>query len=55
MAGIFLAAARHAAEHNVLEPAAEAEPAHECLAAYVRPLLGELDPDGEARPRALVP
>jgi hypothetical protein len=54
-AGVFLAAARHAAEHNALEPAGEAELARECLAAYVRPLLGELDPDDEARLRALVP
>jgi hypothetical protein len=54
-AGVFIAAARHAAERNAIEPAAEAELARELLAAYVRPLLGELDPDAEARLRALVP
>jgi dynein-related subfamily AAA family protein len=54
-AGVFVAAARHAAERNALEPAGEGELARECLATYVRPLLGELDPDGEARLRALVP
>jgi hypothetical protein len=54
-AGVFVAAARHAAERNALEPAGEAELARELLDAYVRPLLGELDPDAEARLRALVP
>ena len=53
--GVFVAAARHAAERNALEPAGEAELARELLDAYVRPLLGELDPDAEARLRALVP
>ena len=54
--GVFVAAARHAAERNALEPAGEAELARELLDAYVRPLLGELDPDAEAlpaRPRSL--
>jgi hypothetical protein len=54
-AGVFVAAARHAAERNALEQAGEAELARELLDAYVRPLLGELDPDAEARLRALVP
>jgi hypothetical protein len=54
-AGVFVAAARHAAERNALEPVGEAELARELLGAYVRPLLGELDPDAEARLRALVP
>jgi MoxR-like ATPase len=54
-AGVFVAAARHAAERNALEQAGEAELARELLDAYVRPLLGELDSDAEARLRALVP
>ena len=54
-AGVFVAAARHGAARNAIEPAGEAELARELLDAYVRPLLGELDPDAEARLRALVP
>ena len=54
-AGIFVAAARHAAERNALAPAGEGELARECLRAYVLPLLGELDPDEETRLRALAP
>lgn len=52
--GPFLAAARHAAERNAVEPAAEEHLAAECLAIYIRPLLGPLDEAGEARLRALV-
>jgi hypothetical protein len=52
--GPFLAAARHAAERNAIEPAAEEQLAAECLAVYIRPLLGPLDDAGEARLRALV-
>jgi hypothetical protein len=54
-AGVFVAAARHGAERNAIEPAGEAELARELLDAYVRPVLGDLDPDAEARLRALVP
>jgi hypothetical protein len=36
-AGVFIDAARHAAERNALAPASEDELADECLAAYITP------------------
>jgi hypothetical protein len=43
-AGVFLDAARHAAERNALSPAPEAELARECFAAYIAPHL-QAEPD----------
>ncbi len=48
-AGVFLDAARHAAERNALAPADERELARECLAAYFGPHLRGLDPAAQAR------
>jgi hypothetical protein len=46
--GVFLAAARHAAERNAVSPADEATLAREAYAAYVAPLVGEVA-DGRLR------
>jgi hypothetical protein len=40
-AGVFLAAARHAAERNAIAPADAATLAREAYAAYIAPLLGD--------------
>ena len=53
-AGPFLAAARHAAERRAAAPADEATLAREVHAAYLAPLLGELDGAGQARVQALL-
>ncbi len=53
-AGVFLAAARHAAARNAAAPADEATLAREAFAAYFAPLLGDLDEDGEGRVRKLL-
>ena len=49
-AGLFLAAARHAAERNRDEPADERTLAREVLTAYLSPLLDE---DARARAQQL--
>jgi hypothetical protein len=53
-AGPFLAAARHAADRRAAAPADEATLAREVHAAYLAPLLGELDGAGQARVQALL-
>jgi hypothetical protein len=53
-AGVFLAAARHAAARAAAAPADELTLAREAFAAYVAPLLGDLDDDGERRVRELL-
>jgi hypothetical protein len=50
-AGVFLDAARHAAARQAAVPTDESTLARELYAAYVAPLLGELDEDGERRVR----
>jgi MoxR-like ATPase len=53
-AGPFLAAARHAAERRATARADEAILARELHAAYLAPLLGDLDSAGQARVRELL-
>ena len=53
-AGVFLDAARHAAERNAIEPADERTLAREAYAAYVEPLLGGLDDRGQDRLKELL-
>jgi MoxR-like ATPase len=48
-AGVFVAAAAHAAERNAIEPADERTLARETYSAYVEPLLGGLDDRGQDR------
>ena len=50
-AGVFLDAARHAAARQAAAPTDEATLAREAYAAYVAPLVGDLDEDGERRVR----
>jgi hypothetical protein len=53
-AGVFGDAARHAAERNAIEPADEATLAREAYAAYVEPLLRDLDETQRIRLRELL-
>jgi MoxR-like ATPase len=53
-AGVFLAAARHAAARNAAAPTDERTLAHEAYVAYVTPLLGE-DTAARLRERGLAP
>jgi MoxR-like ATPase len=53
-AGVFLAAARHAAARNAAAPTDERTLAHEAYVAYVAPLLGE-GTAARLRERGLVP
>jgi MoxR-like ATPase len=53
-AGVFLDAARHAAARHAIEPADELTLAREAFAAYVAPLLGELDDEGARHVRDLM-
>jgi MoxR-like ATPase len=53
-AGVFLDAARHAAARNAASAADEPALAREAFAAYVAPLLGELDDDAEDRVREIL-
>jgi MoxR-like ATPase len=53
-AGPFLAAARHAAARRAAAPADELTLAREVHAAYLAPLLGELDSAGRARVEQLL-
>ena len=53
-AGVFLDAARHAAERNASEPADERTLAREAYTAYVEPLMGGLDDRGQDRLRELL-
>jgi MoxR-like ATPase len=52
-AGAFLAAARFAAARNAAAPADERALAREALAAYIAPLLADLDAEGRRRLAAL--
>ena len=53
-AGVFLDAARHAAARRAFAPADDVTLAREAYAAYVAPLLSDLDQDGERRVRELL-
>jgi len=53
-AGVFLAAARHGAARRAVEPIGESALARELHAAYVQPLLGDLDADGAQRVQAML-
>ena len=53
-AGVFLDAARHAAARRAVAPADDVTLAREAYAAYVAPLLSDLDQDGERRVRELL-
>ena len=53
-AGVFLDAARHAANRRAVAPVDDLTLAREAYAAYVAPLLGDLDEDGERRVRELL-
>ena len=53
-AGVFLDAARHAAARRAVAPTDDVTLAREAYAAYVAPLLGDLDEDGERRVRELL-
>ncbi len=53
-AGVFVAAAAHAAERNAIEPADERRLARETYSAYVEPLMTGLDARGEDRLKELL-
>src|SRR4051812_38938633 len=53
-AGVFIDAARHAAARHASAPAIEATLARDAYAAYIAPLLGELDADAARRVREIV-
>jgi MoxR-like ATPase len=53
-AGVFIDAARHAAARHAAVPADEATLARDAYAAYIAPLLGELDDAGARRVREIV-
>ena len=53
-AGVFIAAAAHAAERNAIEPADERTLAREAYSAYVEPLLSGLDDRGQDRLKELL-
>jgi dsRNA-specific ribonuclease len=53
-AGVFLDAARHAAARNSAAPADEQTLARDAFAAYIAPLLGDLDEDGVRRVREIL-
>ncbi len=53
-AGVFIDAARHAAARHAAAPADEATLARDAFAAYIAPLLGELDDAGTRRVREIV-
>jgi MoxR-like ATPase len=53
-AGVFIDAARHAAARHAAAPADEATLARDAYAAYIAPLLGELDDAGVRRVRDIV-
>jgi MoxR-like ATPase len=53
-AGVFVDAARHAAERNAIEPADERTLARELYSAYAEPLLGGLDDRGQDRLKELL-
>ena len=53
-AGVFLDAARHAAGRRAVSPTDDMTLAREAYAAYVAPLLGDLDQDGRRRVREIL-
>jgi MoxR-like ATPase len=53
-AGVFIAAAAHAAERNAIEPADERTLAREAYTTYVEPLLAGLDDRGQDRLKELL-
>ena len=53
-AGVFLDAARHAAARRAVTPTDDMTLAREAYAAYIAPLLGDLDQDGQRRVRELL-
>ena len=53
-AGVFIDAARHAAARHAAAPTDEATLARDAYAAYIAPLLGELDDAGARRVREIV-
>ena len=53
-AGVFIDAARHAAARHAAAPADEATLARDAFAAYIAPLLGDLDDAGARRVREII-